>query len=1371
MFRSNRTPSVSLSPRASTTLLPLLLLGLFSVGSAQADLLEYAFTTPSGEQRTLKPSDQYANPVGSIELALNAGVDRRIRASIVPASGDAPVSSATSHILGAADRITVDGNSHYGVRLQLPAPAEGQYRIKAEILSSDGQNAVQVDYYPIVVDVTPPAAGAWALSNKTFGTPYGWDTSTATWHAGCETGGNGNIVQRTGMTDPSGLALARAEAYIKGTGTLAGQLALQISPAEGMINAGTMCNLFPTGYQRDYTVKWHVTDNAGNARVITQDMFWDSEKVAPKPYAVYQPGGANDGGFTDFQAYTPGMTVQANPLKVIFKIPDSNWHETAKGGVIVHEKPMTLLKRDGGYRYLQTECFVGNTTSCGRFADQTGYSLGHVGATLQVVLGENATVPPLLKSIEYNYSDIGWGPQSRRVSSSSLPVSVGGIRVTVEPRPYKQRIVHPSTGATCYVAANQSSCIVPWSFTMSRGTWGYIHGCCVNQGFPAGYSGPALPKDTPGPVIVYKDDDTRFATPLSYPAVSWNDLVKPVLDRVEQPLPNTLNATVSYAPEGGLQRQLAMQSVVAKAGGRTFSGTTLSVSGDGVQRAVRFNLADLPDGSHPVQIVMTDAHANAVTAGGGTVLVDTTGPTVTINSEETISSLDAISITVSDAIDTAPALRSITLTGGPANENVSLAWTKVSGNTYRLEYPILFPSLAEGENYQLVVAAGDAHDNTTTSTKSFAYSPEVTVIEGAVPAAPFEFKSKTGAPAIRSQPLHLATGEVISGAYELYVTLRSDATSAFNIGGKQVSPGSTVTLPAYNFTATSGRLELSAWPTKAGSAGMNGVLISTSAPNSPVVVANIETWAPKVSANRAENFPRQVLSQQVLSLVPEIGNRCQVTTDEALARSTDPLLSPYCFLEWTAIPKGLAQVPDYSGKYALTKLQGAYQEAGAQVASYSLSLFATDGTRRIIKQASDTVMVQAPLDATSFSQSLEGKTLRRAVDVAKVTFQQTGSPACEVTSDVAQAKAAGMNGGPLTCLLEITTHPEGLQLTSETPPKLEGTIMTRGQHPLTWTASVFDAAGAKLVLQEGASVVEVVDPDVSTSLVMRVDESSEMTAAPTQTFPQAWTEKAYEVLGQPEHGAVEATVEGFRYQAEPGYVGPDSFRYRVTDISGMYAEAQASVQVVTFNYPPVVRDMQIKAARMTTTTVTLQAEDPNGWDSQHFEIVNRPEPPGVDLSITGDKLVIKPISFWHGTARFTYRAIDTAGVASEPATIELNIPLGDTPPVAIDQALFMEDNQIGSLTLSASDVDSPSPIVFEIVEASQNVTATISGRTLSVESNDRWHGLTSLTYRAQDDAGLWSDPATVRIEVEKSLESEIADGGVKMLIKFRVRGL
>lgn len=67
--------------------------------------------------------------------------------------------------LGATDRITVGGKSYYGAELQLPAPAEGEYSLKAEILSSRG-SSVQTDKFNFVVDVTAPSVGdfSWGMN-------------------------------------------------------------------------------------------------------------------------------------------------------------------------------------------------------------------------------------------------------------------------------------------------------------------------------------------------------------------------------------------------------------------------------------------------------------------------------------------------------------------------------------------------------------------------------------------------------------------------------------------------------------------------------------------------------------------------------------------------------------------------------------------------------------------------------------------------------------------------------------------------------------------------------------------------------------------------------------------------------------------------------------------------------------------------------------------------------------------------------------------------------------------------------------------------------------------------------------------------------
>ncbi|RAI98822.1 DUF4165 domain-containing protein [Aeromonas salmonicida] len=105
--------------------LPALLgaLAAISAGTAQAELLQYSFTTPGGAQRTLAATANYANPTGNIRFALSAGIDRKVKISVLRTDGTL-ISTVTSSLLGAADRITVGGSTYYGAELQLNSCSE-----------------------------------------------------------------------------------------------------------------------------------------------------------------------------------------------------------------------------------------------------------------------------------------------------------------------------------------------------------------------------------------------------------------------------------------------------------------------------------------------------------------------------------------------------------------------------------------------------------------------------------------------------------------------------------------------------------------------------------------------------------------------------------------------------------------------------------------------------------------------------------------------------------------------------------------------------------------------------------------------------------------------------------------------------------------------------------------------------------------------------------------------------------------------------------------------------------------------------------------------------------------------------------------------
>ncbi len=137
---------------------------LLALPNAQADLLEYSFTDTLGEQKVLQPGSEYANPVSDLTFTLSGGVDRKVRLLIRDEEG-AVVSSASSELLGANDRILVDGGEFYGERLQLPVPADGSYEFVAQIISTDG-TVVSEQVDPVTVHTTPPTSGGFDVDQS-----------------------------------------------------------------------------------------------------------------------------------------------------------------------------------------------------------------------------------------------------------------------------------------------------------------------------------------------------------------------------------------------------------------------------------------------------------------------------------------------------------------------------------------------------------------------------------------------------------------------------------------------------------------------------------------------------------------------------------------------------------------------------------------------------------------------------------------------------------------------------------------------------------------------------------------------------------------------------------------------------------------------------------------------------------------------------------------------------------------------------------------------------------------------------------------------------------------------------------------------------
>src|SRR5690606_33518671 len=142
--------------------------------------------------------------------------------------------------------------------------------------------------------------------------------------------------------------------------------------------------------------------------------------------------------------------------------------------------------------------------------------------------------------------------------------------------------------------------------------------------------------------------------------------------------------------------------------------------------------------------------------------------------------------------------------------------------------------------------------------------------------------------------------------------------------------------------------------------------------------------------------------------------------------------------------------------------------------------------------------------------------------------------------------------------------------------------------------------------------------------------------------------------------------------------------------------------------------------------VTLTATDIDSPVPTVFQIVTAPNAAHGTATISGNKLTFTPKKDWNGSTNLTNRAQDSAGSRSSSATVCVTVTSVNDPPVAQSTTLPSTTLFRAQVTLTATDIDSPVPTVFQIVTApnSAHGTATISGNKLTFTPKKDWNGST-----------------------------------------------
>ena len=307
------------------------------------------------------------------------------------------------------------------------------------------------------------------------------------------------------------------------------------------------------------------------------------------------------------------------------------------------------------------------------------------------------------------------------------------------------------------------------------------------------------------------------------------------------------------------------------------------------------------------------------------------------------------------------------------------------------------------------------------------------------------------------------------------------------------------------------------------------------------------------------------------------------------------------------------------------------------------------------------------------------------------------------------------------------------------------------------TTLTYRASDSKNVNSNTATITITVNPvndapvASNGSLTVAEDTAATVTLVASDVDSDSLT---YGVVTAPNsaHGTVTISGNKATFTPKPNWNGTTSFTYRANDGTANSNTATVTLTVTPVNDVPSVSNATLVIDEDTVGTLELQVTDVDlqfEGDSHTWAIVTAPNAAHGTASIAGNKLTFTPVKDWNGTTTLTYRATDSKNANSNTATITITVnPVNDAPVVSPLTLTMPEDTEL-VVTLTAADVDSAAPFEFEIIGTLEEEEGkyTLQGDKLTITPTEDWNGQLTLTYRAMDSEGAWSEVEPITLEV------------------------
>ncbi|HCD6761566.1 TPA: Ig-like domain repeat protein [Klebsiella pneumoniae] len=757
------------------TTLILIALSAFSLPS-YARVYEYVFKDVYGTDKSVSAEAGILNTNEKIQVRIISGLDRKIQVTVK--KDNVGVYSFTTESVTVNDRIKAStGEEFYGKTLTLPPLSDGSYVITSDILNTQN-TVIDSTSHNFIIDTVGPLSDNLSVDQNPG---YDMVLTGERWELGLGAEAKlylnvKNVKSATGF-DKATIQVIKPDDTVFSTTDMvydSGSASLSIPWTKGNMSRSSWMPV--SNADVEYRFRVTLYDKAGNHKVFPDQKFiFDSDLGEYTLFAVYDPTSKTSvvPGFSEgYIAYKPGMTVNQNPLTLVYRVPSNNRREYSKAGL----KFGTIISEANGYSYVSAK-----TAYKVAYVIHNGYQWGGGSLSYNINLGSEAPASPAAPEVwltsdikgEMNAGSYLW-------DSKDLPVKFSSVKITASPRNYGQRAMSGNT-EICQIPAGETECTgaVSWS----------------------------IPKSGNGITTYFfrlTDMDKTLSSVTVEKRHHWNtDLLPKITGYSYQEENKTVLLFVTQPGRGKFRDLLQLKSAAlidSDTGDQLLSGIQTALSGE--DYTYSFDLSKLAEGKYNLGFLAKDSFNNETSSPFINLINDKTPPVVNFKYENaplspgaTVFGLENISITLNDEL-TAPSLVRLELKGGPASDSVILGFNQNTDGSYTPDYPRLFPSLdANTDKYTLTAYATDAKGNTTQKSIQFAYYPKnlVTLEKlktlGVVKA--LKTSDNTPLAVMRTGQLRRNDGSLAKGIQTANITVRKDADYAINILGNVIHPGET----------------------------------------------------------------------------------------------------------------------------------------------------------------------------------------------------------------------------------------------------------------------------------------------------------------------------------------------------------------------------------------------------------------------------------------------------------------------------------------------------------------------------------------------------------------------------------------------------